>query len=129
MKRRKDEWEQMMEEHGKCRNQLALWVILRDGRIWGRITSRHPSQGKTTCVTLEMYPTACTPSRSVSGYESKHGCIWSEGTNAGMAEILMRKREELKAYYGMELPDSRETLRDYWEMFVGFGKYEVVRVM
>ena len=129
MKRRKDEWEQMMEEHGKCRNQLALWVILRDGRIWGRITSRHPSQGKTTCVTLEMYPTVNTPSKSVCGYESKPGYIWREGTNAGIAEILMRKREELKVYYGMELPDSRETLSDYWEMFVGFGKYEVVRVM
>lgn len=67
------EYEIMREEQRKCIKLFSVWVIMKDGKKRGVITSRRAAQGNSSFVTVEILPKANIPHLAVYGFEHVRG--------------------------------------------------------
>lgn len=128
------EWKEldaMQEEIGKWRAKFSVWVIVKDGRKRGVITSRRGYHGNTSYITVEMSPDKKACGHWVKGYERVQGSLHETCTSKGIAKILRRNVEELRTYYGLEIPANERLLAEkhYWEMYMSQANYDVIRVI
>ena len=124
----------MLTEELTCAALLMVWVILKDGKLRGRITSRRPSPSVSSCVVFKMF-TECADSEKdnelyeefVYGYEHSAG-FRHASTENGITEILMRNRNELKVYFGIEIPERADLSEGRWEKYFRRAGYDVISV-
>lgn len=123
------EYETMREEQRKCIKLFSVWVIMKDGKKRGVITSRRAVQGNSSFVTVEILPKANIPHLAVYGFEHVRGLNGKECALEGVAKILIRNREKLKEHYGIKIPvDERAlTFHDGWEDFMSLAGYDVIK--
>lgn len=123
------EYETMREEQRKCVKLFSVWVILKDGKKRGVITSRRAANGTSSFVTVEILPNAKVPNLAVYGFEHVRGLNSKECALEGIAKILIRNREKLRAHYGIEIPvdERRLTFQDGWEDLMSLAGYEVIK--
>lgn len=125
------EYEKVMAEQAKCRRKIVIWIIMKNGRRYGEITVRFSSRSKSSYVTVYMLPNERTNGNEITGYE--HICDIGNDCRAreGIAKILIRNKEKLKAYYGIDISADEDTLRDLdgWENYMRHAGYDVIRAL
>lgn len=131
MQGRWKEYENMREEQRKCVNLFSVWLIIKDGKKRGVIMSRRAAHGNSSFVTIEMTPKKYSTVSCVNGYAHVRGLVHSECTREGIAKILIRHRETLKTYYGMDIPANERYLEapDGWEGFMSISGYDVIKAV
>lgn len=125
------EYEKVIAEHAKFRRNFVIWIIMKDGRRYGEIMIRFSSRSKSSYVTVYMLPNERTDGDEISGYEHIRDIGNDCRAREGIAKILIRNREKLKAYYGIDIPANEDILRDIdgWEGFMRRAGYAVIRTM
>ncbi len=125
------EYETMREEQRKCIKLFSVWLIIKDGKKRGVITSRRAEHGNSSFVTVEMLPKEKIPSNVVHGFEHVRGLNGHDCAVEGIARILIRHREKLRAHYGIEIPvDERKlTFHDGWEDCMSVSGYDVIQAV
>ncbi len=123
------EYETMREEQRKCVKLFSVWVIMKDGKKRGVITSRRAAQGNSSFVTVEIRPKANIAKHFIYGFEHVRGLNSKECALEGIAKILIRNREKLRAHYGIEIPvdERRLTFQDGWEDLMSLAGYDVIK--
>ena len=126
----RDKWTQVLDELDECGKLMALWVIVKDDKMAGRITARYSKSGGTVYVTFQLFGWVIEGGKGIGvyGHERMTGCGYNR-TETGIAEILGQNRERLKEEYGIELTDTGGVLSDEWRKDFKAGGYEVIRVL
>ncbi len=131
MQGRWKECENMREEQRKCVNLFSVWLIIKDGKKRGVIMSRRAAHGNSSFVTIEMTTEKYSMVSCINGYAHVRGLVHKECTREGIAKILIRHRETLKTYYGMDIPANERYLEfnDGWEGFMSISGYDVIKAV
>ena len=123
-------WIKVLDELDICTKLLAVWVILKGGKMAGRIVTRYSKTGSTTFVTLELFGWAAKKANGtgIFGHERMSG--WGyDRTGMGIAEILKENREKLKEDYGIELNGQDWEIQNRWEKDITAAGYDVIRAI
>ena len=123
-------WIKVLDELDICTKLLAVWVILKGGKMVGRIVTRYSKTGSTTFVTLELFGWAAKNANGtgIFGHERMSG--WGyDRTGMGIAEILKENREKLKEDYGIELNGQDWEIQNRWEKDITAAGYDVIRAI
>ena len=123
-------WTKVLDELDICTKLLAVWVILKGGKMVGRIVTRYSKTGSTTFVTLELFGWAAKNANGtgIFGHERMSG--WGyDRTGMGIAEILKENREKLKEDYGIELNGQDWEIQNRWEKDITAAGYDVIRAI
>ena len=123
-------FKRVLDELDICVRLLAVWVILKDGKMCGRVVTRYSKTGGTTFVTLQLFGWAAKDSNGtgVFGHERMSGWGYNR-TEMGIAEILKENREKLKEQYGIELHGQDWEIQNRWEKDITATGYEVIRAI
>lgn len=124
------EYKAMCVEQDKCRKILSVWIIFKDGEKAGVVTARRSVNGKSSYVTVNMLPNKHTW-REITGYEYIRDLCCESRAREGIAKILIRNREALNTYYGMDITCNEKWLssNDGWENTIRRSGYDVIRVL
>ena len=126
----KDNWTQVLNELDVCVKLLALWVILKGGKMVGRVVARYSKSGGTTFVTFQLFGIAASNDNGTGVYGHERMSGWGyDRTGMGIAEILVRNRERLKDEYGIEVKGQDWEIQSRWEKDITAGGYDVIRVI
>ena len=123
-------WTKVLDELDICTKLLAVWVILKGGKMAGRIVTRYSKTGSTTFVTLQLFGWAAKNANGtgIFGHERMSG--WGyDRTGMGIAEILKENREKLKEDYGIELNGQDWGIQSRWEKDITAAGYDVIRAI
>ena len=123
-------WTKVLDELDICTKLLAVWVILKGGKMAGRIVTRYSKTGSTTFVTLQLFGWAAKNANGtgIFGHERMSG--WGyDRTGMGIAEILKENREKLKEDYGIELNGQDWEIQNRWEKDITAAGYDVIRAI
>ncbi len=123
-------WTKILDELDICTKLLAVWVILKGGKMAGRIVARYSKSGVTTFVTFQMSGWATNDGNGagLSGHERMSGWGYNR-TGMGIAEILKENREKLKEDYGIELNGQDWEIQNRWEKDLTAAGYDVIRAI
>ncbi len=121
-------WKRLLDEIDTCVNLLAVWIILKDGEMCGRVTARYSRSGSTTFVTFQMFGIVTVNGESIFGHERMSGWGYNR-TTAGIGEILKENREKLKEQCGIELNGDDWQLQNTWQKDIEAGGYMVIRAI
>ena len=120
-------WKKVIDEFVACEKLLAVWVILKDGKMCGRIAARYSKTGSTTFVALQLFDWATKDGNGagVFGHERMSGWGYNR-TYMGIAEILNTNREKLKEEYGIELKGEDWQIQNTWQKDFEAAGYKVI---
>ena len=123
-------WKRLLDELDICVKLLAVWVILKDGKMCGRITARYSKGGAATYVALQLFGWVAKNDNLGAVFGHERMCGWGYNrTNTGIAEILNANREKLKEEYGIELNGQDWEIQNRWEKDITAAGYDVIRVI
>ena len=117
-----------VNETKKCRAGVSVWLIVKDGRGYGRITVRNARSGNASFITLNMCDYDSPGLTEITGYE-RVPSVKRDWVNSGIARLLLRHKEKLITYCKFRLPDSVETLSKSWEDFIEFSGYKAIQAL
>lgn len=123
-------WTKILDELDTCAKLLAVWVILKGGKMAGRVVTRYSKTGGTTFVTLQFFGWAAKDANGagIFGHERMSG--WGyDRTGMGIAEILKENREKLKGDYGIELNGQDWEIQNRWQKDITAAGYDVIRAI
>lgn len=123
-------FKRVLDELDICVRLLAVWVILKDGKMCGRVVTRYSKTGGTTFVTLQLFGWVEKDGNGtgVFGHERMSG--WGyDRTGMGIAEILNEHREKLKEDYGIELNGEYWEIANTWQKDFENAGYKVIRAI
>lgn len=118
------DWEKVRAEQERCEDMMSAWAILKDGRIYGRITARNSHSGATTTVAVHIFG----PEKVVNGYRRMTGWGYNR-TLTAIVDILQENEEVLREEYGMEFPQLKEHVLFNWERDMENSGYMVVQAI
>lgn len=121
-------WKRVLDEIDTCVNLLAVWIILKDGEMCGRITARYSRSGSTTFVTFQMFGIVTVNGESIFGHERMSGWGYNR-TTVGIGEILNENREKLKEQCSIELNKTDWELQNTWQKDIEAAGYTVIRAI
>ena len=101
-----------LDELHKAEDLLSVWLILKDGDIAGRITSRSGKQG-VVHVALIFYGKA-TGGDPIYGYERMTGHGYPK-TNAGIADILVENKQKLAEAFNLTIDAPEWIVMNTWQ--------------
>ena len=108
-------WQKTVNELDKAANLLTVWLIMKDGELKGRITSRWI---KTRTMPIARVAFIFYASKEygmpIYGYEKIQG-LGFDMTNTGIASILNECREPLKEHYGVDLDPAEWRIMNNWQ--------------
>lgn len=120
-------WKRVLDELETCVKLLAVWVILKDGKMCGRITARHSKSGGTTYVVLQLFGWVAKNDNLGVVFGHERMCGWGYNrTYMGIAEILNTNREKLKEEYGIELKGEDWQIQNTWQKDFEAAGYKVI---
>lgn len=120
------EWDNHRAEEKKCTAGLSVWVIVKDGVSYGRITVRNSRSGNASSITLTMHRNG--GATEIAGYE-RIPSIKPDWVDSGIAKLLMRHKEKLITSFKFRLPDSAETLSKSWRQYIEFSGYKAIQAL
>ena len=123
-------WQKVLDELDICVRLLAVWVIMKGGKMCGRVVTRYSKTGGTTFVTLQLFGWAAKDGNGagVFGHERMSG--WGyDRTCMGIGEILNEHREKLKEDYGIELNGEYWEIANTWQKDFENAGYKVIRAI
>lgn len=124
----KSTWTQVTDELETCAKLLAVWIILKEGKMAGRLTARYSKTGATTFVTFQMFGWVSGNGENVYGHARMTGYGYDR-TRCGIGEILSENREKLKECYEIELDGQDWNIQNTWEKDIEKAGYNVVRAI
>lgn len=124
----KSTWAQVTDELEICTKLLAVWIILKEGKVAGRVTARYSKTGATTYVTFQMFGWVSGNGENVYGHERMTGYGYNR-TRCGIGDILSENREKLKECYGIELDAQGWNIQNTWEKDIEKAGYKVIQAI
>lgn len=124
----KDIWTQLVDEIETCEKLLAILIILKGGKVAGRVTARYSKTGATTFVTFQMFGWASENGEKVYGHKRMTGWGYNR-TETGIGYILAENREKLKNDYGIELAPQDWDIQNTWQKDIEAAGYKVIQAI
>lgn len=123
-------WKKVVNELDTCVKLLAVWVILKGGKMAGRIVARYSKTGATTFVTLQLFGWAAKGGNGtgIFGHEHMTGYGYNK-TGTGIGEILYANREKLKEDYGIEFNGQDWEIQNTWQKDFENAGYDVIQAI
>ena len=105
---------------------LAVWLIMKDGHVNGRIIAKTLQGKRAVEIMLEMHR-----DNSIAGRLDCYRKIRGRDNlrEKAIGEILNANTETLKAYYGINLLNTGAGYSHYWKLDFENGGYQVIQVV
>lgn len=120
-------WKYVFDELDKCTRLMSVQVIMKDGKMCGRVVSRYSKSGGTTFVTFQIFGGVAINGNGTGIMDTKAMSGWGyDRTSLGIGEILKENREELMDDYGIKLNGQDWEIQNRWQKDFENAGYDVI---
>ena len=122
-------WDKTLEELDKIAEALWIFVLLKDGKLAGRITARRTQSAVNVAVTIYSSASNKTNGAPVYGFVRMTGGGYDR-VNSGIAEIFAGNKERLRDDYGVNFSATADwDIMNTWQKDFNSAGFSVVQVI
>ncbi len=115
MSNTKTVWDKMLDEFDKVAASLWVYILMKDGRLAGRITARKTKSAVNVALVIYGLAGNKTNTREISGFARMTGGGYDR-VNSGIAEILTENKERLYEDYDVSFSSTADwDIMNTWE--------------